>query len=177
MRRGSISLSAVFWVKATAVLNAAADQPRESGMTPGETSYGGPPTGTTLHIKRPRERRTALSNHCHRRRRRRHSFRFNFFPLAPYSSLFFFLNARDLGIRPSAFLPLSICDPPIFLPCHRFSLSPTFRFFFCSPLIRVSSFIMLVHLPFKSFPLFSFVYFVLPAEPFIRFLFVIRIIN
>lgn len=116
VRRGSISLSAVFWVKATAVLNAAADQPRESGMTPGETSYGGPPTGTTLHIKRPRERRTALSNHCHRRRRRRHSFRFNFFPLAPYSSLFFFLNARDLGIRPSAFLPLSICDPPIFLP-------------------------------------------------------------
>lgn len=37
------------------VLNAAADQPGESRMTPGETSYGGPPTGTTLHIKRPRE--------------------------------------------------------------------------------------------------------------------------
>lgn len=37
------------------VLNTAADQPGESRMTPGETSYGGPPTGTTLHIKRPRE--------------------------------------------------------------------------------------------------------------------------
>lgn len=31
------------------------DQPGESRMTPSETSYGGPPTGTTLHIKRPRE--------------------------------------------------------------------------------------------------------------------------
>ena len=37
------------------VLNAATDQPGESRMTPGKTFYGGPPTGTTLHIKRPCE--------------------------------------------------------------------------------------------------------------------------
>lgn len=85
--------------------------PRESRTMPGETSYGGPPTGTTLHIKRPRERRTALSNHCHRRRRRRHSFRFNFFSLAPYSFLFFLLDrARSPFIRLSSSIHLRSCD-------------------------------------------------------------------
>lgn len=105
--------------------NAAADHSRESGMTPGETSYGGPPTGTTLHIKRLRERRTALSNHCHRRRRRRHSFRFNFFfagslffPLFPLS------KARDHGIRLSSSIHLRSFDLPSPSPFFAVSYLP-----------------------------------------------------
>jgi len=45
----------------SAVLNASDHSAAETAMTPGETSYEGPPTGTTLHIKRPRDRRIVES--------------------------------------------------------------------------------------------------------------------
>lgn len=128
--------------------------PRESRMMLGETSYGGPPTGTTLHIKRPRERRTALSNHCHRRRRRRHSFRFNFFSLAPYSFLFFFLDrARSPFIRLSSSIHLRSCDLP--------SPSPFFTVPYLPLLLLFSTYPrFFLHPSFKSSRPFSFAHFI-----------------
>lgn len=142
---------------------------------------GRPPTGTTLHIKRPRERRTGLSNHWHRRRRHRHSFRFNFFSrwlLMPPS---FSPWTRAISVSSSVRLSSSIstCEPRIFSSRHRFSLSRIFRFFFfCSPLIRISFFIMLSFISRLSLPLPSTlcILSLSCSRPFIRFL-LVRIIN
>ena len=114
-----------------------ADRPDESRMTPGKTSYRGPPTGTTLHIK-VRDRRTALSNRFHRcKPRRRHSFRFNFFPPASSSSS-----------SSSWALSLSLCFPISSLWSLRFSrrlCSSVSRFF------RSRLFIPTSPPPFSSF--------------------------
>lgn len=75
-------------------------------------------------------------------RQRRHSFRFNFFLLAPYSSS---SRAREPASC-SVFLPRSSSAPLFFFSRVGFSQSPAARFFsfFCPPLIRVSSSAVLV---------------------------------
>lgn len=77
-----------------------------------------------------------------RRRQRRHSFRFNFFLLAPYSSSSSPRTRARALLRVAFFLDLS--PRLIFFSCVGFSQSPAARFFFflsrcCPPLIRVSS--------------------------------------
>lgn len=146
--------------------------PRESGMTPGETSYGGPPTGTTLHIKRPRERRTALSNHCHRRRRRRHSFRFNFFSPAPFSSWTRAISVSSF-IRLSSSIHLRSSDLPSPSPFFAVSYLPLLLLFPTYPRF-------FLHYARSSLPLPSpsCILSLSCSRPFIRFfLSVMRIIN
>lgn len=123
----------------SAVLNAAADHPGGSGMTSNEMSYGGPPTGTTLHIKR--------SSHC------------RIIAIGAGGSLgipsvltsfcrlfiFFFSDARDLDARVPAFFLYLSASLIFFIVFHRLlALVSSFVLYlsaFLSPLRSPKSFV------------------------------------
>lgn len=95
-------------------------RPDESGMTPGKSSCGGPPTGTTLHIKVP----MIVAPHCRTVSIGATAAASAFLPFHLLSTSFFSLGARYPPVSPLF----------LFLPPH----PPRFSRRLCSSVPRAS---------------------------------------